>query len=1850
MERKDNSPFQRDVVYNKLLPYSECLDHEALVALEEIKYNLGRSVVLKELRPGALHWSNRLFSYIKLYGHRFSKDDHVLFIKLILELIIAIDLDSQLLTGFCHLFIKLLKKRELLSRDDLVIQWQPLYQIYESMCHSKFETVGLKRHSCQLEELVKQVIRAARVYFSDDATQEMLDEWRPLMCPFDITFAKAMQYFSLFLPTTLPPEKHDKGFKLWFDELVGFWDSCHNSPSWEQFCVKLFARVAKDNVGYVDWKPYIPKIFTRVMRSFNLPLGIKSRSNSRDNYDSYVSAVWIISMMGDDDCVQSHLDNFFESVKSFYYPSNIGKYTVKLQQFLSRLSRVFTDRVHRERYKKPSWETSIPAKFQLSEDRILKFVECLKPVVLLSMFNKMGSFEAATCLQQLAQLKPAVVLPTLLDRTYAALDTLTEPHQLTASLTCITAVARPLLSSTQAFPDGPTHLIRLLTLVLPGIDANDFRKAMVTFTFISTLVSLVPLVDCSQAAFTMELSETEKEICAASGQFEDFVLLFMERCFAMIENCKFQPTSELNSGANMEKMDSQEGMLGMGLTSTFHTILMQCSPQIFKVALKHLFQFCSNKIFETKVAGQMVADFCRAAARTDSEATLKLFIPYIHSSIENITSVEGVQDEEEVDEELIWCLQLLSEVVRCNGLKILPYKQELVDVLKPCLDLKCKRAFHFAAKILHHLIPSLILLYPMEWKSSPYDFGLPPEEHLFIKDWGVSSDVDDVSMKWHIPSPEEKMFAKELLEAFLLPVLERLTQFTQGNEMTRDELQHNVDLVHHILQGSCGLLPDFQGPFLDKIEVKTLINRDREKNTVSCGPDVSLGDCTRDNIAQNIHNLLVYVLSKCEDDTKTLFTIIKIYKALLLQFGVARAEFDVRWKSAHAVKRAMQNKLCHKKRHIRALLVERIQLQHEMRVLDDRSCYMSALQELLITDLFSLSTSVYTEVRAKAQKVLSLCFESFLYSARFLMDSIVGKLKPDPGVSHEQFKGSLYILLNTRVQYLMTHYWEIIEKIWLAVAQAEHSEKPSIIALINLITDKITKKYDAVAVSRTVSTSAIDSATSLLHVVNSDHLPSSCSGPVIPLEDEISGGEKALTCRNEANLQHYNSVVEKLISLVNGNDLRWRFSQICIRLLSLLVRCDVDPPTCLVKLFTDNLVHDSLAIRKVAIASMGAILKLQKRKHPKVMIDPYAEAGVNNTENGVIQAGDRPDNYWLHYVKENLPRCEEDWDKCQFVDKTHWGYYTWPKKLYTYAPCSQQPSLDRRREDLNETEQEIFDSFSNPEFVDKLISYLSLEDRKGKDKFNMQRFVLFKGLFRNFGDTFLEIFKPHLEKLSGDTHESNQRCASEITAGLIRGSKHWTFQKLVNLWDFIIPVIKKALDNITVETIRDWGTCMATAAESRDPRRIYRLLDLLMDDPLNGSGGAFADSSRLYVLQGALAQQEWRVAELLHDLLKYIEPKLGHSYKDVRDRLGSVTCNILMCDIKLARGTPSRSPRVVDFIKTALPQLCDLKDVDLLQNNCVVTSDVVMSAEKMMVDDLECIDLSADIDMVSLNPTESFEEDDKRKSAIKLSKTVLNWLWSNSSRSLESCPSELFELLPLIVPLESQEDDQELQNLCSNVLALLSYCLLSSEALSQAVSTITKIAESPSWHSRKSILTFLQGLVCGNFFMVIENTNHVTSIQSIVLNLLTDKQLEVREAASQTLSGLIHYGFFKVDKNLQKKFLDLAATKLPKKRKRDVDLEESDVSSPYVLRHAGVLGLSSCIKAFPYDVPDWMPQMLVEIGEHLHDPNPIQATVKKVLSDFRRTHHDNWTSHKQQFSEEQLLIFTDLLVSPCYYA
>ena len=56
-------------------------------------------------------------------------------------------------------------------------------------------------------------ISYARIYFDITSTKEMLAEWRPMMCPFDMSMSYAFDRFNLFLPTVLKDNEIEHGFK-----------------------------------------------------------------------------------------------------------------------------------------------------------------------------------------------------------------------------------------------------------------------------------------------------------------------------------------------------------------------------------------------------------------------------------------------------------------------------------------------------------------------------------------------------------------------------------------------------------------------------------------------------------------------------------------------------------------------------------------------------------------------------------------------------------------------------------------------------------------------------------------------------------------------------------------------------------------------------------------------------------------------------------------------------------------------------------------------------------------------------------------------------------------------------------------------------------------------------------------------------------------------------------------------------------------------------------------------------------------------------------------------------------------------------------------------------------------------------------------------------------------------------------------------------------------------------------------------------------------------------------------------------------------------------------------------------
>ncbi len=61
---------------------------------------------------------------------------------------------------------------------------------------------------------------------------------------------------------------------------------------------------------------------------------------------------------------------------------------------------------------------------------------------------------------------------------------------------------------------------------------------------------------------------------------------------------------------------------------------------------------------------------------------------------------------------------------------------------------------------------------------------------------------------------------------------------------------------------------------------------------------------------------------------------------------------------------------------------------------------------------------------------------------------------------------------------------------------------------------------------------------------------------------------------------------------------------------------------------------------------------------------------------------------------------------------------------------------------------------------------------------------------------------------------------------------------------------------------------------------------------------------------------------------------------------------------------------------------------------------------------------------------------------------------------------------------------------------------------------------------------------------------------------------------------------------------------------------------------------------------------IVRRGEEEDNNNVylLQKSIKKALSEFRRTHYDSWHEHREKFTEDQLVILADVLISPSYYA
>ena len=79
-------------------------------------------------------------------------------------------------TAFFFILKLISSRRDFLVREDLVIDWEPLYQLYTEVMYKNLEEDGLFLLPEGFKTELHTLIFYARSYFSDDAPQELLDK------------------------------------------------------------------------------------------------------------------------------------------------------------------------------------------------------------------------------------------------------------------------------------------------------------------------------------------------------------------------------------------------------------------------------------------------------------------------------------------------------------------------------------------------------------------------------------------------------------------------------------------------------------------------------------------------------------------------------------------------------------------------------------------------------------------------------------------------------------------------------------------------------------------------------------------------------------------------------------------------------------------------------------------------------------------------------------------------------------------------------------------------------------------------------------------------------------------------------------------------------------------------------------------------------------------------------------------------------------------------------------------------------------------------------------------------------------------------------------------------------------------------------------------------------------------------------------------------------------------------------------------------------------------------------------------------------------------------------------------
>ncbi|TFK89763.1 ARM repeat-containing protein [Polyporus arcularius HHB13444] len=1883
--------------YLNALPY-ECEPPEDMQA--KLEYIVGRICICAETKNWLVltTWDGMLQCWL-LMRYPMPKTTRAKLTRLYYELCLVPGIEPRVMRSWADMLSRLIcnkpDSRRKLDASDLQLSWRPLWRVLQKELWPKKRMHDSSRN---VVNILLFVAEQCKRYFPASEISDMLSTFLPVLTK--DTVLTMVPVLTSFLPPTHTHQYLPLVFKLWeafnsslvddrFIELcgelaeehvagqlgdageegaaewktVGIW----SEAEWTFLIGKTLGsmnvpvgatRGASTTAGHADTmadkqslrikKPINRSSALAKVIVYSLALDGPARQDSASNPGTPSSEGFIAGSRALDS-----LDKLITSVESFFHPSNYGIWSLNLTHFVQRLMAEFSKRWKDEQ--QPYCKT--PVTRRLTPEIRRHFILTLRTPVLLSMFSKDPftiSYSQAA-IRAMALLEPNLVMPEILERAYSGLEVVNETHRTTAVMTMLSAVSLPLVSE-RFYVGGQKHVVPLLELCIPGIDLNDPVKTICATMFISSVIQYIKIADVSIHQYGVDLTsdapaedvmdvdstelpsgvdtpgmpilsrEEERTLAREStAGFADWVTSLFRRVLALFENLPEEGGKKGTTGGKME-----EAVL-KAIKGALDTVCLHLSDSLFDLVLKLVFEYASTnaKSNAVRAFGQLVSSLARAKP----EKTVDKFLPFCINQVQEelkhgASSIRTTSTHEAVpsDTTLHWNMSILRGCFGYGGSTILKYKDQLLGLVALLVEkTKSERGYTGTGRLINRILHTAATIYTVNARyMNPDEWDSPELNRNLTSQWGKMYDADEVDVTWHVPNHDEVEFVLEILDKIAAPALDKVEALLETVGKWDNVARNDFCRYLHAARSVWGGLPTFL-LLGDKEVINPCLNEDVEVPELLVTPlDVKAGFVLTDpndpqykraiahrsRFGQIVHRAADVLRreSEGEDHIDAVIAVSRAIDVYLLEYAMTRSNFESLTK-AYRQARDSNRVWPKQKENSRSVFLKRAQVYNAGR-LYMHALYRrrDALDDQLLEDLIELSLSPYTRVRRHAQAILHNACGYFVRSTRFTLPYLFRTLekKADP----DRMKGALYILWNKGTAAYALADINFHGQYLLSLLDCQHQEKPSVQKLVGSVAQDALVYLNEESFHTDAFTEEIPDVLRALGELKQEFASSVVDQAIARAAAEKCGPRVVLKNRR------YMETVNAILEVAERPTTHWRYVQFAIRFLYGLLRRDSAPPPAVAAFFLRQSISPHNTIR---VTAQKAVVKVCAHIKIRTFSSSAERLWLDEWENPLRR--DIPVDDPAEFLRRHgQPGYSADQQGDLRVDKFETGFLLWTPTVKGYQAVPAGPSAFIWEEPSRPILQAMSEVMNKDNFFTALALLWGQESMKNSTtpELRAENVTFMKSIAKMFEHEKLNTILDTIDPLLADGDRYKQRSGAELLAGLSRGSKHWPKQHADFLWQWITARLDRIYAQMKPDTVSFWENLLSEQLVDRDPRRTEPLVKWILSLPLEfHSDSAFAMSKSLSIFNILVDCLDIRFLPLADHYINLFLDNADTGYAEIRSQIAQNVYAIIT--IQWRPIYPSASKFVEACANSADP--LRIREARYINRISEIVSQLPVWKEERLPP-----------------PRVSQSQYDK------VGLTVLQWVWdfAHGPQAPLIFPY-MIVLLPEIIRMSELNDSSELQTYSSAVLYVLSAVTPPPEYIEViADNFINAIKSSTSWRIRVNALPTLIVFFYRNLLSL--STDLVLRLMNVLLECLSDENIEVREMASKMLSGVVRCSQRQSIIPLKDRFVNtLRRTRLP--NRRDPTYADSLRSL-----HSAILGLCALIESFPYSVEPWMPPLTEVLANHATDPVPISTTIRKCASEFKKTHQDTWHKDQLAFNEDQLQSLSTMLVGTSYYA